>query len=202
VRVRAATIADAGPIARVHIASWRAAYVGLIPQDFLDAMDVEDRRLRWEGIFAADRWPTGAFVLEADTAPDAPLALATALAPGGESEPARSDQEGRDASGDVIGFVHYGPSRDPGDDPQTVGSVNALYLVPPVWRAGGGRALLEAAERELRRAGFATATLWVLSGNERAARFYERQGWHHDGVTNDRDWGTFVARELRYRTTW
>jgi GNAT superfamily N-acetyltransferase len=189
VRVRAATIADAGPIARVHITSWRAAYVGLIPQDFLDAMDVEDRRLRWEGIFAADRWPTGALVMEAD-------------AFGDESEPALPVQGGSDASGEVVGFVHYGPSRDPGDDPQVIGSVNALYLVPQVWRAGGGRALLDAAEQELRRAGFATATLWVLSGNERAARFYERQGWHHDGVTNDRDWGTFVAHELRYRISW
>jgi GNAT superfamily N-acetyltransferase len=174
-RVRVATAVDAGAIARVHIASWRAAYVGLIPQDFLDALDIGERTARWEAIFSADRAPTGALVLVADE---------------GEGEEDR-----------VVGFVHYGPTRDPGGDPETTGAVNALYLVSQVWRAGGGGALLEASERELRQAGLTTVTLWVLDGNEGAARFYERHGYTPDGSTNDRDWGSFVAHEVRYRKT-
>ena len=40
-----------------------------------------------------------------------------------------------------------------------------------------------AAEEHLRAAGFTEAVLWVLEGNERAARFYESHGWHEDGGT-------------------
>lgn len=171
--VRAASVADATAIAMVHVASWRAAYVGLIPQDFLDAMDVGDRGRIWQSILTADRWPTAARVLQ--------------------------DDAGDDGDGDVVGFIHYGPTRDDDGDPKTTGSVNALYLVREVWRSGGGRALLESAEAELSRAGFGEATLWLLLGNERGARFYEQMGWRLDGTTDRRDWGTFVADELRYR---
>jgi GNAT superfamily N-acetyltransferase len=174
-RVRTASVADAEAIAAVHIASWRAAYVGLIPQDFLDAMDLADRRERWQGILTNNRWPSAASVLERDG--------------------------GLDGAGDVVGFIHYGPTRDEDGDPATTGSVDALYLVREVWRSGGGRALMAAAEEELSRAGFPRATLWLLQGNERGARFYEQLGWRLDGATNQRDWGSFVAEELRYHKT-
>jgi ribosomal protein S18 acetylase RimI-like enzyme len=38
--VRRATIEDAEAIARVHVASWRTTYSGLVPQAYLDALDV------------------------------------------------------------------------------------------------------------------------------------------------------------------
>jgi len=44
--VRQATPADARAIAEVHIASWQAAYVGLIPQRLIDALDLEKRTAR------------------------------------------------------------------------------------------------------------------------------------------------------------
>lgn len=37
--VREATVTDAAPMARALVAAWRAAYRGIIGQDFLDAMD-------------------------------------------------------------------------------------------------------------------------------------------------------------------
>ncbi len=166
-RVRPAEAGDLAAVAAVHVASWRAAYVGLIPQDFLDGLDVELRRRRWEEIRAGDTAPTAMLVLEDD-------------------------------AGTVIGFIHYGPTRDDGGDPATTGAVNALYLLERSWGVGGGRVLLGAAEDDLRRAGFRHATLWVLVGNERAYRFYERQLWRRDGATNKHDWGPFVADELRY----
>jgi RimJ/RimL family protein N-acetyltransferase len=43
------------------------------------------------------------------------------------------------------------------------------------------------AEIRLREAGFEHAHLWVLDGNVRAAAFYERHGWHEDGVAKDDD---------------
>jgi GNAT superfamily N-acetyltransferase len=167
VRVRAADASDSAAIAAVHVGSWQAAYGGLIPQDFLDAMDVDTRRRRWDEIFAVDRPPTATVVLEDE--------------------------------GDVVGFVHYGPTRDEDGDPMTTGAVNALYLLPRAWGQGGGGTLLGWAEEAMRAAGFRHATLWVLRGNERAARIYEHLGWHKDGTTNQRDWGSFMAEEHRFR---
>ncbi len=34
--------------------------------------------------------------------------------------------------------------------------------------------------------------------NARARRFYERTGWHADGVTREDDEGGFVIPEVRY----
>jgi ribosomal protein S18 acetylase RimI-like enzyme len=48
--VRPARPSDAPAIARVHVATWRAAYRGIVPQTFLDAMDEAKRADRWSGI--------------------------------------------------------------------------------------------------------------------------------------------------------
>jgi len=47
VDIRLATIADAPAIAPFHLACWHAAYSGLVPQDFLDHLDRQDRAQRW-----------------------------------------------------------------------------------------------------------------------------------------------------------
>ncbi len=52
--VRLATLADAEPIARAQVASWRAAYTGLIPEAVLAAFTVEVRTTRWRAILARD----------------------------------------------------------------------------------------------------------------------------------------------------
>lgn len=46
--VREAIRADAGAVARVQVASWRAAYRGIVPDDFLDGMDEGERERRWQ----------------------------------------------------------------------------------------------------------------------------------------------------------
>jgi ribosomal protein S18 acetylase RimI-like enzyme len=50
--VRAATIEDCDAIARVHVASWRESYRGLIPQPVLDALSVPERKLAWQKVIA------------------------------------------------------------------------------------------------------------------------------------------------------
>lgn len=45
--VRAATTADAPGIARVHVASWRSAYRGLLPDALLDGLSAERRAEGW-----------------------------------------------------------------------------------------------------------------------------------------------------------
>jgi GNAT superfamily N-acetyltransferase len=49
--VREASPLDAGAVAQVQVSSWRAAYRGIVPNSFLDSMDVDERTERWrEGI--------------------------------------------------------------------------------------------------------------------------------------------------------
>jgi ribosomal protein S18 acetylase RimI-like enzyme len=46
-RVRRARVDDAGGIARVSVRGWQGAYRGLVPEAYLEALDVEVRRERW-----------------------------------------------------------------------------------------------------------------------------------------------------------
>jgi ribosomal protein S18 acetylase RimI-like enzyme len=82
------------------------------------------------------------------------------------------------ADGRVRGFASGGPSRDEFNG----GEVHAIYVDPGCQGRGAGRRLLAAATRLLADAGFAGASLWVLSGNHPARGFYESQGWHRDGT--------------------
>src|SRR5207302_3626345 len=44
---RLAAVDDAGEIARVHVASWRTTYPGLLPDRYLNAMDARDYEESW-----------------------------------------------------------------------------------------------------------------------------------------------------------
>ncbi|HLF42958.1 MAG TPA: GNAT family N-acetyltransferase [Acidimicrobiia bacterium] len=48
--MRIASIADAGGIARVHIASWQVAYEGVFSHDFLGSLDLDIRTGWWEAL--------------------------------------------------------------------------------------------------------------------------------------------------------
>jgi len=96
--------------------------------------------------------------------------------------------------GEVVGFAGVGPARDEPDD----GELYTIYLHPSRWGSGIGRALIQRAEEALRTAGFRSALLYVLEGNERAIRFYQAAGWEQDGSKADEFHGATVT-ELRYR---
>lgn len=48
--VREARPGDAAAMARVQLLGWRTAYVGLVPQESLDALDEDGRADRWRAI--------------------------------------------------------------------------------------------------------------------------------------------------------
>jgi ribosomal protein S18 acetylase RimI-like enzyme len=64
--VRPARTSDAQPIAAVHVATWRDAYAGLLPDGFLAGLDVTEWAGRWRDRLTAP--PHGVFTLvfEAD----------------------------------------------------------------------------------------------------------------------------------------
>lgn len=51
-RIRAAELSDSEGIARVHTLSWQSAYRGLLPDEWLDALCWEDRKVRWDAILS------------------------------------------------------------------------------------------------------------------------------------------------------
>jgi len=46
--IRRANISDANGLARVHVDTWRTAYHGIIPDEFLSNMSYERSRRNWE----------------------------------------------------------------------------------------------------------------------------------------------------------
>jgi GNAT superfamily N-acetyltransferase len=99
--------------------------------------------------------------------------------------------------GTVHGFASVGPSRDDDATPGT-GELWALYTHPDAWGRGVGAALVACAASELRERGVSRATLWVLTGNDRARRFSESHGWQPDGRSRVDSRGDVRLDEVRY----
>jgi GNAT superfamily N-acetyltransferase len=79
--------------------------------------------------------------------------------------------------------------------------LSALNVDPGVWAKGIGKALIARVREELAASGVREARLWMLFGNERAGRFYERDGWTTDGTRRiETVWGVEVD-EIEYRRT-
>lgn len=97
--------------------------------------------------------------------------------------------------GQVVGWSGFGAPRDEVGD--GVGEIHAINLSPAYWSRGLGSLLFAQSVRELAAMGYREAYLWVADGNARAVAFYERHGWHVDGVTQDDAGFTPPLRELR-----
>jgi len=61
-----------------------------------------------------------------------------------------------------------------------------LYVSAEARGLGVAAVLIADAESRLRASGVETAWLACAIGNQRAARFYEKSGWHHAGIFLDR----------------
>jgi GNAT superfamily N-acetyltransferase len=97
----------------------------------------------------------------------------------------------------ICGLATTGLCRD--EDLSNFGELIAIYVDPAYMRAGVGRLLITAARERLRGVGVIAASLWVLDGNLRARRFYERDGWRFDGTRRTRTYGNARVEEVRYR---
>lgn len=80
------------------------------------------------------------------------------------------------ATGEIVGFARGGPARAGEDLLGTEAEIYAIYLVDSVKRQGLGRRLMRGVFDHLGGSGFASAGLWVLTGNIPARRFYEAIG--------------------------
>jgi GNAT superfamily N-acetyltransferase len=176
--IREATVDDAEAIALVHVASWRAAYRGLVPDAVLDGLSVGHRTKNWTDWLGRD--PSGRWALE-----------------GLGAVVASSSTWVAEESASAVGFVNAGPSRDD-DATERTGEVHAIYALEDVWGSGVGAALMRTATSWLRQR-YACATLWVLEGNSRGRRFYDKGGWKPDGASQMLDFAGTKLQEVRYR---
>jgi ribosomal protein S18 acetylase RimI-like enzyme len=100
----------------------------------------------------------------------------------------------------IVGFVLTGPSRD-ADAAPLVSEIFAIYVAPDRWGTGAGRLLVEHVFADLQARGASEVSLWVVSSNERAKRFYGRAGFRADGGVKVGSFGGADVQELRYRAS-
>lgn len=77
----------------------------------------------------------------------------------------------------VIGFAVYGECRDA--DLRHTGELQAIYVLAEYYGKGPGQALMREALSRMRE--YPRIAVWVLKGNERAIRFYEKYGFRYSG---------------------
>ncbi len=167
--VRRAGDADLDATEAIRARSWRVAYRGLVPNRFLDAIDPDAWAARRRA--RPDRPEQATFVAELDRAP--------------------------------VGMLWCGPYRTRPQVPDestalATAEVYAVYVDPPHWGQGAGRVLMDAGLGWLRDRGTSLVRLWVLAGNARSRRFYERYGFVADGATHPYEVDGVSLPELRY----
>ena len=102
------------------------------------------------------------------------------------------------SAGQVVGFVGFGPSRDEGA-PGDCAEIWAIYVKPSFWSAGAGRLLWLAALQQVIAEGYKTVSLWVITRNERAIKFYLQAGFEAEpGSTKQFMLGGASLQEVRY----
>lgn len=166
--VRQARNDEGRQIAALKIASWQAAYAGLLPGAFLDSMDLDEHAGIWSARIA-----------------------------GASSDPISVVLVAEGDDGALWGFATAAAATDEDATPDA-GELTTLYLHPEVWHAGVGRQLHDAALDHLASCGFLTARVWMLGTNDRAGAFYRRQGWVEDGTTRTQVVGGQLCHDVRF----
>lgn len=99
--------------------------------------------------------------------------------------------------GSVVGWACYGPYRD-GQATTGEAELYALYARPDRLSTGVGRALMTESAARAAREGYGAMRLWVLKGNARARRFYEKAGFAPDGAEEPWHVAGVTVPEVRY----
>ena len=146
--IRPAEIEDARAIAEIQVRGWQTAYRGILPDERLDALDVEDGAAKRETMLAD---------------PSSPEIRNWILTEGATP----------------VGWAASGPARDEDLD-DGAHELYAIYLRPDRVGRGRGRALMQHCLADAVARGYAEMTMWVLTGNERAQRFYTAAGFAPD----------------------
>ncbi|WP_135467089.1 GNAT family N-acetyltransferase [Crenalkalicoccus roseus] len=153
IAIRRARPSDAAAIGAVHVATWRSAYAGVLPDHYLANLSVMRHAAGYEQAVADRRNGHAVFV---------------AIASGADAPPGHEWREG----GVVIGFASGGRARRPG---LAEGEIETIYVLDDYRDRGVGRRLMRAMAAHLAAVGCRSAMLWVLEANP-TRWFYQRLG--------------------------
>ena len=151
IAIRRARPADADAIGETHVAVWRSAYAGILPDRYLASMSATRQAAQWRRLLAF---------------PTAGHAVFVAVATGADCP----DQEG--GAPRIIGFASGGRARS---GVREAGEIETLYLLEDWRERGVGRRLMRALAAHLNAIGCQSVMLWVLKDNP-ARWFYQRLG--------------------------
>lgn len=165
--VRAARASDAAGLARLQVASWRASFASLVPEEVLAELTSAAAEEQW-----ARRW------LEAITAPPTSRHRVHVAVDAGRTS--------------VTGFAAAGPATDGDLWPGTDAELYELHVLPELAGQGHGGRLLHAVADTLAEDGFQIAFTWVLSADDKRLSFLEEAGWAPDGSRSNLDMGVKV----------
>lgn len=169
-QIRLARPEDAETIAALHVAAWRWAYRGLLPDATLDALDVVEKARQRRAALAK---PGERRTWLVEDGGDVRGFLTT----GPPRDPDLADLAGDGGAWELF----------------------ELYLAADHVGHGLGRVLLERALEDAGDVGAAELVLWVLAGNERGHRFYARAGFARDERVGERGCVGDEGRAVRLR---
>ncbi len=181
-QIRPAGAADADAIARLHLASYRAAYQGLIPAGILSSLRSEDRKRRWQASLNDPRRCT--LIAEDDDAGPALLGFA-------EVGPSRDD-DAEAGTGELMA-LHVTQTRWR----HGVGRALTCIAVAMLGDRGFQAATLWVLAGNSRARAFYEAMGWHLDGTAR-----EHLAWESIQVTEVRYHTSCLAREERAMVSW
>ncbi|WP_047870780.1 GNAT family N-acetyltransferase [Nocardiopsis sp. RV163] len=167
--VRPARTADVDAVVDIQVASWRAVYGSLLPEDVSGALGGDEARGRFR-----EQWTAA---LESPPTSRHRLVVAT-----DEVEGTRT----------VAGFAAFGPAGDPDLWPAKDAEVFALHVDPARARQGHGSRLVNACVDHLVEDGFATLHVWVPEADNALRAFFEASGWRADGARREIDMGRLL----------
>ena len=142
IAIRRARASDAAAIGALHVAVWRSAYAGILPDAYLAGLSASRLGASYQRDMFDRRGGYAVFVAVAS----------------GEDAPEGSAPD----AAVIVGFASGGRSRRGG---LAEGEIDTLYLSEDYRDRGTGRRLLRAAGAHLRVVGCRSAMLWVLKDN-------------------------------------
>ena len=146
VKIRKAVFTDASAIATINVKTWQSAYKGIIPQDHLDSLSINDRIPKWEQrISNMKENKKEVFVAEI------------------------SNFNGKE----LVGFSMCGPSHF--EDFKIDGDLHAIYVLPKYRKQGIGKLLFNSVIKFFISMKYKNMIIWALKENS-ACNFYKKLG--------------------------
>ena len=167
--VRPARITDVETVVDLQVASWRAVYGDLLPDQVTREMASDQAREQFR-----EQWTTA---LESPPTSRRRLVVAT---------------DEIDGKRTVTGFAALGPAGDPDLWPATDSEIFALHVDPERTRQGHGSRLVNACVDHLVEDGFSTVHVWTPEADNALRTFFEEAGWQADGARREIDMGTIL----------